>query len=245
MTWGVETLGGIIVILQMAVVVLIAPSLAAGTISSERESGGWPLLQMTPLSSVSPSCGGKLMSRGRTLSLLLVATLPAYVVIFLIDQSQLKSVLEVLATVVLTSVFALFASAAISSLCQRTTAATALSYAVLVSLCGGTMLFWLGQGAPFTQGLVTQVLRFNPLAAALRIIHAPGFRDYELVPFNWYLMVRGLFWRALCFGCRRGGFRGRSKRIRGQGNFSWQQQPGNFGWPPHWWRRWLGEARGG
>jgi ABC-type transport system involved in multi-copper enzyme maturation permease subunit len=190
-TWGVETLGGIIVIIQMAVVVLISPSLAAGAISSERESGGWTLLKMTPLSPFTIVIG-KLMSAGRTLFFLLLATLPSYAVILKISSTQSTRVIQVLMTVVLTSIFAVTASAAISSLFQRTTAATGASYALLVSLCGGTMLFWLGQGSPFSRSTVESVLRFNPLAAALSLIQAPSFENYVLVPFNWYVLTAGI-----------------------------------------------------
>ena len=49
--WGVEMIGGIMVVMQVALIVLIAPSLAAGLISVESEHGGWQLLRTTPLSS--------------------------------------------------------------------------------------------------------------------------------------------------------------------------------------------------
>ncbi|MCL2648176.1 MAG: ABC transporter permease [Phycisphaerales bacterium] len=185
--WNVEILGGIIVILQMSVVVLLSPALAAGAISSERESGGWTLLKMTPLSAFT-IVTGKLMSAARTLVLLLLATLPAYVVLVLIDETQVARLLDVLITVVLTSIMGVMISAAISSLFQRTTGATATCYTVLVGLCGGTLLFWLGRGSPFSRAAVEAVLRFNPLATALSLIRTPGFDDYQLVPFNWYLM---------------------------------------------------------
>ncbi len=41
--WGVETIGGIMVIMQVALIVLIAPSLSAGILSVEREHGAWQL----------------------------------------------------------------------------------------------------------------------------------------------------------------------------------------------------------
>src|SRR5258707_380552 len=59
--WGVETIGGILVFMQVALLVLITPSLAAGIISGERESGGWALLTATPLS-VWRIVWGKLLS---------------------------------------------------------------------------------------------------------------------------------------------------------------------------------------
>src|SRR5262249_43118817 len=46
--WGIEIIGGILVLLQVALLILFAPSLGGGLISSERESGTWQLLRMTP-----------------------------------------------------------------------------------------------------------------------------------------------------------------------------------------------------
>ena len=80
-------------------------------------------------------------------------------------------------------------SSAVSSLAPRTSVATAVSYVLLIGLCAGTMLVWLGEGAPFGRGLVEAVLRWNPLAAALSLIGAPGFVEYDLVPANWWAML--------------------------------------------------------
>ncbi|MFW6060674.1 MAG: ABC transporter permease, partial [Phycisphaeraceae bacterium] len=74
--WGVESLGGVMVALQMGLVILITPALASGLISSERETGGWQLMRMTPLSPITIIVG-KLLSVTWTLLLLLLATVPA------------------------------------------------------------------------------------------------------------------------------------------------------------------------
>ena len=73
--WGVETIGGILVVMQVALIVLITPSLSSGLISQEVESGGWQLLQMTPLSTMQ-IVWGKLLSVLLPLALILCATLP-------------------------------------------------------------------------------------------------------------------------------------------------------------------------
>ena len=75
--WGVETIGGIMVLLQVALIVLLTPSIAAGLISTEIDSGGCDLLRMTPLST-GVILRGKLMSVVWTLLLILLATLPGY-----------------------------------------------------------------------------------------------------------------------------------------------------------------------
>src|SRR5438270_13485603 len=48
--WGVEVIGGVLVLLQVALLLLFAPSLAAGLVSAARESGSWQLSRITPLS---------------------------------------------------------------------------------------------------------------------------------------------------------------------------------------------------
>ncbi|MCC5831206.1 MAG: ABC transporter permease [Phycisphaeraceae bacterium] len=185
---GIERLGGIIVLLQTALVVLLTPALAAGLISQERESGGWYLLQLTVLSPWRIVLG-KLLSVGVVLLLILVATLPGYAVLVVADLNRALRVLDVVVTLSLTALFALLLSATVSSLFKRTATATAVSYGALVGLCGGTMLFWLAEGSPFNRSTVETALAFNPVAAALQVIESPGFTDYRLVPFNWWFLI--------------------------------------------------------
>ncbi|MEX0885685.1 MAG: ABC transporter permease [Phycisphaeraceae bacterium] len=192
--WGVEELGGIMVVLQMALILLLTPSLAAGIISQERESGGWQLLQMTPLSSLA-IVAGKLLSVCWTLGLVLIATLPAYLVLIAVEPGMQWIAFQVLTSLVLTALLALLVSAAVSSLMPTTAASTAVSYTVLLTLCVGTLLFWLAQDAPFAHSTVQAVLLVNPLAAGLSIIEAPGFASYHLTPANWWIVG------AICLIC--------------------------------------------
>jgi ABC-type transport system involved in multi-copper enzyme maturation permease subunit len=185
MVKGTETFGAIMVLLQIALIVLITPSLAGGLISSEIEGKGWDLLLLTPLSALK-IVSGKLMSVGSTLLLVMVATLPGYAIMIIIDDAQIQRVISVLITLALTAVFSLLLTAAVSSLIPRTAAATATSYAVLIAMVAGTMLVWLGREAPFAHGTVESVMRLNPLAAALFLIQAPGFTQYQVLPYNWW-----------------------------------------------------------
>ena len=185
--WGVETIGGIMVLLQVALIVLLTPSIAAGLISTEIESGGWDLLRMTPLST-GVILRGKLMSVVWTLLLILLATLPGYGVMILIKPGLVTQVVDVLRCLLLTAVFALALSAATSSLTRTTAAATVISYTILITLCAGTMLIWMGQDAPFGFSTVQNALMLNPMAAALNVIETPGFENYRLVPGNWWII---------------------------------------------------------
>ncbi|MHB8900083.1 MAG: ABC transporter permease [Thermoguttaceae bacterium] len=185
--WGVETIGGIMVVLQVALLVVLTPSLAANLISAERESGGWQLLMMTPLSAAS-ILSGKLLSVLVTLFLIMLATLPGYLVMIWIHPPLRWQVWQVLVCLGWLALLAMLLSAAVSSLNRRTAVATTVAYALLAVICAGTMLAWLGGGMAFGHGLVEKILQINPMAAALTIIQAPGFANYHLVPANWWWM---------------------------------------------------------
>jgi len=192
--WGVETIGGIMVLLQVALIVLLTPSLAAGLISAEHETGGWVLLRMTPLSA-GRIVLGKLVSVLWTLVLILLATLPGYLVMIFIQPVLTQQILYVLTCLVLAALFALLVSAAISSLYRRTAPATITAYALLLLIFGGTLLIWLGRGAPFGHGVVQTALTVNSLAAALSVLEVEGFAGYQLVPANWWVVL------VACAGC--------------------------------------------
>lgn len=185
MDWGPETIGGLMVLLQGALIVLLTPALAAGLISTELESGGWQLLQMTPLSATQILIG-KLASVVWPLLLILVSTLPGYVVMVYIEPSMWLQIRQVLISLVLTGVFSIALSLACSSLFSRTATATASAYAALAVFCGGTMLVWLLRDAPFGHDTVVIALTMNPIAAGLAVIRTPGFAQYQLIPASWW-----------------------------------------------------------
>ncbi|MGL4549800.1 MAG: ABC transporter permease, partial [Gemmataceae bacterium] len=185
--WGVETVGSIMVFLQMALLVLLTPSLASGLISSERETGGWQLLQMTPLSA-GAVLRGKLLSVFWPLFLVLAATVPGYVVMIAIQPELTGQVLRVLACLGLTAVFAVTLGAAVSSLFRQTAAATAVAYLTLLAVCVGPLLVWLGRDAPFGHRTVEAALTVNPLAAALHATQNPAFTRYDLLLANWWFL---------------------------------------------------------
>jgi ABC-type transport system involved in multi-copper enzyme maturation permease subunit len=175
--------------MQIALIVLIAPSLAAGLISAERESGGWQLLQATPLT-VARIIRGKLLSVILPLTLILCATLPGYLVMVYIEPGMELQVRRVVGCLAATAVFAMFLSAAVGSLFQHTAAATAGAYGALLSIFGLPLLVWMGRDAPFGHDTVEAALSFSSIAAALSVIQTPGFEYYELVDANrWFLGI--------------------------------------------------------
>jgi ABC-type transport system involved in multi-copper enzyme maturation permease subunit len=186
MDWGVETIGGMLVLLQVFLVVMITPSLAAGLISSERESGGWDLLRVTTISGLR-IVTGKLASVAWTLLLVLLATAPGYVVMIYIKPAMWLQVQQVMICLLLTVVYTLTLSAAFGSFFSRTATSTVAVYVMLMALFLGPLLIWLGREAPFGQGVVEAALAINPMGAALSVIAMPGFAQYELIPISWWI----------------------------------------------------------
>jgi ABC-type transport system involved in multi-copper enzyme maturation permease subunit len=193
--WGVEKIGAIIITMQVGLVIVFAPGISAGMISSERESGGWDQLRATPLSA-GTIVRGKLLSVAWTLALLLMATLPGYGVMIWIKPILREQILQIMISLVLAMLFAAMLSAAVSSCFRRTAPATVTSYLLLTTLWGGSLMVWLGRDSIFGYGMVRSALAVNPLAAALSINRSPGFATYNLVPINWWLMGGGSL---LCF----------------------------------------------
>ncbi|MFN9221883.1 MAG: ABC transporter permease, partial [Planctomyces sp.] len=183
---GVEYTGAWIIVLQVALLVLLTPGLAAGMIAGELEGGSWNLLRATPLGPAR-ILSGKLISVLLTLALLLCATLPGYAVIMLIKPILKPQVVQVLGCLVASAILAMLISAAVSSLFRSTAIATTVAYGVLIALFGGTMLVWVNRDAPFGHGMVENTLRLNPMAAALNAMQAQGFTSYNLLPSAWYV----------------------------------------------------------
>jgi ABC-type transport system involved in multi-copper enzyme maturation permease subunit len=185
--WGIEVIGGALVLLQTAILILFTPSLAAGLVSTERENGTWQLLRMTPLSP-GKILRGKLLSVVWPLLLLMCATLPGYVFLMTIKPELGPQVQRVVISLGVTAVFAMMVSLAASSVFRSTAVATAAANLTLVGVCVGTLLMVIARDAPFGKATVEAVLTANPVAAALAAAETPGFTDYDLIPLNWYLI---------------------------------------------------------
>jgi ABC-type transport system involved in multi-copper enzyme maturation permease subunit len=148
---GVEYIGTIMVVLQVALVVLLTPSMAATLISGEVESGGWVLLKMTPLSSTRILVG-KLMSVLWTMLLILISTIPGYLVMVWIDPDRWNQIRQILICLLWTVAFSLAVSATVSSFFRRTSLSTSIAYIVLLTVYAGTI--WCGWPVMLPSGMI-------------------------------------------------------------------------------------------
>ena len=187
-SWGVERIASSMVLMQVALLLLLGPSLGANLIAAEVESGGWQLLRASPISPIRILVG-KLMSTVWTLLLLLLATLPGYVVMSYIQPSIGGQVGNVVISLLIAIALVTSISACVSAFCKTTAVATATSYAILLTLFAGTLLVWLARGKPFGPLLVERTLLFNPAAIALSEMKTPGFEQYNLTPLGWYIGI--------------------------------------------------------
>jgi ABC-type transport system involved in multi-copper enzyme maturation permease subunit len=185
--WGVEVIGGSLVLLQASLLLLFVPSLSAGLISSEREQESWTLLRMTPLRP-GAILRGKLTSAIWPVILLFGATIPGYVVMVTVKPELTAQIPRVLISLAMMAVFAVAVGAAASSFFRTTASATAAAYLALVLVCVAPFFVWLGRDAPFGESTVAAALSINPVAAALHAAEMPGFTSYELIPLNWWFV---------------------------------------------------------
>ncbi|MEZ5944295.1 MAG: ABC transporter [Planctomycetaceae bacterium] len=199
--WSVETIGALLIILQMALILLLAPGMSAGLMATELESRSWTMLRMTPQSSFSIAFG-KLLSVAWPMFLVLLATLPGYIVMIYLRPILKQQVLMVVGSLLLATLFSVLVSTAIGSCFRKNTSATVCSYAVLTSLTAITFLIWMGRGAPFGFALVEWALIVNPVSSALALMETKGMEGYEIMPWNWYFLSTTSFLAAVWFWMR-------------------------------------------
>lgn len=185
-SWGVATIGPLLVLMQVVLVVVMTPSLASGLISGERDSGGWEILRMTPLSTFRVVTG-KLLSVVWTLLLVLMATLPGYMMTVLIKPDLAPQIELVLICLFWITLQTLAISAAIGSIFRYTAVSTSVTYVTVIGFFLAPMLVWLARESPFGHDTVENVLLVTPVGAALNVIGAAGFEDYQLLPTAWWI----------------------------------------------------------
>ena len=185
--WGIEMIGGALVLLQTALLAPVRPE--PGGRADQRRARGRRLAAAAHDAAVAGRHPPRQAAERRLAALLLLcATLPGYVVMMTVKPELAPQVARVVICLALTAVFAVLVGAAASSLFRSTATATAAAYLVLVGVCVGPLLVWLGRDAPFGHRTVEAALTISPVAAALHASETPGFTEYDLLPANWWLI---------------------------------------------------------
>lgn len=124
---------------QMGLVMLATPAIAAGSISGERERQTLDLLlvtKMTPLSIIL----GKLMSSLLYVLLLVVATMPIFGVAFYYGGTSIGNILLMFAFIIMTALMLGAVSVFFSCIFKKTIISIVLMYLVIGILCVGTLI---------------------------------------------------------------------------------------------------------
>ncbi len=153
-------------------ILLICPSLTAGSIAGERRSKTLDLLLATRLSPVS-IVTGKLLSAFSVVQILIITSIPALMVPLMYGGAGLPEILLTAVGLSCAAFMLLCMGLFVSSAVRSPQRATALSYVLLIGLCAGTVLPGL-LFAPFYggghQNAAALVLLLNPIVTMASVI---------------------------------------------------------------------------
>ena len=152
----------------------ITPALTTGAVSGERERRTLELLLVTRASAFGLACG-KLAGSLLYVVFLLVASLPAFALVWLFGGIQLRYLLMVVAVALVTAISYAALGMVFSALLRRTALATVASYlSVLVLLAGLPIAWMVGSMVGSSQGRIVQPPGFmvgvSPLASLFSIL---------------------------------------------------------------------------
>jgi ABC-type transport system involved in multi-copper enzyme maturation permease subunit len=177
--WSPDTLRLVAIIFQLSLVILIAPSLGASTITSEIEARTLEMLKVSP---VAPRrvILGKLRATLWFVTIFLVSSIPMFGAFYYLESAE--SYWRLLAwAALLIMVNITFISIGICCSCffKSTAAATGAAYGIAGVLCVGTLLS-VAAGDRLSYHAKFWVLVWNPFAAAIQVmcdtlLQYPGF----------------------------------------------------------------------
>jgi len=173
-------------IVQLALVCLVTPGLAAGAVSGERERQTLDVL----LVSCVPTFGivwGKLVASVAFVLLLILAALPLFATVFLFGGVDGQQFLEAQLLTVTTALVVAAVSLFLSTLFRRTLAATVVAYGL--TFCATAASWYLGTTLLLSGHIrASEVLLYaNPIQAMLTILRGPS----SLVPRTAFAVVGG------------------------------------------------------
>ncbi|NQU76498.1 MAG: ABC transporter permease subunit [Planctomycetes bacterium] len=174
----VSKMVAVVAVLQVVLIVLIGPAMSAGSICADRETSVWDLMRASRLRSWTIVVG-KLQASIVPLILLVAAMTPALLILTYFAGGLWPYIIRSLGVIGVTTVFVVVLGMFFSSLCSRTSAATAWTYGVVVVLSIVTMIVLLG-GSILNASLVRAVFLPNPVAAVLDAAGVPSFQQYNL-----------------------------------------------------------------
>lgn len=185
--------------IEFILVLFIVPGLTAGSIAGEREKQTLDILLSTNLKPIQ-IINGKLFTSITIMIILALSSLPIIAIVFSIGGISFYNLLEYMILIIVTAFYIGSIGMLISTVLKRTTAATVITYAVLLFLLVGSFLFirvvvlvkenkLLVEGSTeiITLGNYILALLGNPLYSFLELINKQtGTTSNLLYYFNYY-----------------------------------------------------------
>lgn len=156
---------------EMLFIVLVAPILTSGAISSERERLTYDMLLATPLKP-GQLLAGKLIGALSYLLLLIVASIPVFSTVLIFGGIEVRTLIWVVLLLGSAALFFGTIGLFCSSLFGRTTPATIASYTLALILCGVPLLvasIWPQFSNPMGQSPPPWLLYLNPFSAIVAV----------------------------------------------------------------------------
>lgn len=182
----------VLIALQVALITLVVPSLSSGLVSSELENGTFELLRLTPLSG-GRIFWGKLLPSLPPAILPMLALLPAYAALCVIDRAYVPIFLHILPVLLLAVVMMAILGLTCSAWSLNTARATVVAYLIAASLVVLPMLIWWASSMQVISIVTARwVVCLSPMVMAVNLLpnSQPEIARLEDV----HLMVTG----ALC-----------------------------------------------
>lgn len=186
----------ILLSLQIALVTLVVPSLSTGSISGELENGTFELLRLTPLSG-GKIFWGKLIPALMPAFLPMIALVPAYAALCVIDAKYVPYLLPMVPVVLLAVLAMCLLGLTASAWAASTARATVVAYLIAASFVVLPMLWWwLSQAGLISMASARWVAALSPLVMCMNLLpnamQGPGDSRPEIYLLrNYHLMAVG------------------------------------------------------
>lgn len=172
---------------QFGLIILLAPSLTVGAVSSEIENKTFDQVRMTKIKPMTIMIGKIGAALGYSV-LLLVAIVPIFLAVMFVrerfEPEHIKAVVAVAGSTILVAVtWGLFASA----LFKKTSAAAALTYGLMGFLVVVTALAGVLEDK-LDESVATAILTLNPVIAVISVMSDELFARYEIWQTNAILL---------------------------------------------------------
>ena len=183
-----------LLVLEMVIVIVLAPSFTAGAISLEREKQTIDLLITTPISSLAIVLG-KLFSALVYLFLVIVASVPLTALVFVYGGAGPEDLVKGYVVLLVTAFGLGSVGVFCSSLVKRTQPATVITYALVLLVTFGTGLVWVFWGSLGNQSSVisSQPQPADGSIAVNPVVAAPARPPEALLWLNPFVSIVDVF----------------------------------------------------